>query len=238
MAAIEHGIVDRPAALEAAAGTLGLLAEHRALEARTLARVRELRALRTEILEAEDATRQRLERDLHDGAQQQILALALQARIPDAMDDAQLAAEIRRVARELLGIADGVTERVIAERGLQSYLEALAAMAPVTVELSGHVPSGLDAPVSRPRRGSWPARPSATPPSTRRRASVTVDVRPVGSVLRVAVNDDGCGGADPDGGGLGGLARRVRGLGGELLVHSPAGAGTALTASLPLGVGA
>ena len=230
------GSIDRPAALEAAAGTLGLLAEHRALEARTLARVRELRALRTEILEAEDATRQRLERDLHDGAQQQILALALQARIPDAMDDAQLAAEIRRVARELLGIADGVTERVIAERGLQSYLEALAAMAPVTVELSGHVPSGLDAPVAAT---AWFVASEAVGNAAKHASAgrVTVDVRPVGGVLRVAVNDDGCGGADPDGGGLGGLARRVRGLGGELLVHSPAGAGTALTASLPLGVG-
>jgi signal transduction histidine kinase len=237
VAAIEHGTVDRPAALEAAAGTLGLLAEHRALEARTLARVRELRALRTEILEAEDQTRQRLERDLHDGAQQQILALALQARIPDAMDDAQLAAEIRRVAGELLAIADGVTEGVIAERGLQSYLEALAAMAPVTVELSGHVPSGLDPPVAAT---AWFVASEAVGNAAKHASAgrVTVDVRPVGGVLRVAVNDDGCGGADPDGGGLGGLARRVRGLGGELLVHSPAGAGTALTASLPLGVGA
>ncbi len=81
VAAIDHDVVVRPAALEAAAGTLVLLAEHRAFEARTQGRVRELRRLRTTVLEAEDAVRRRLERDLHDGAQQQVLALALQSRL-------------------------------------------------------------------------------------------------------------------------------------------------------------
>jgi signal transduction histidine kinase len=234
--AVEHGVVGRPAALEAAASTLGLLAEHRALEASTQAQLRELRRLRTSMLEAEDATRQRLERDLHDGAQQQILALALQARLPGAMDDRQLATEIRRVARDLRETAEGATERVIAERGLQSFLEALTAMSPVAVVLSGCAPDTLEPPVAAT---AWFVASEGVGNAAKHASAVhvSVDVRPVGSVLRVAVDDDGCGGADPAGGGLAGLARRVRGLGGELVVHSPRGAGTSLVASLPLGAG-
>jgi signal transduction histidine kinase len=234
VAAIEHDIVDRPAALEAAASTLGLLAEHRALDASTQARVRELRRLRTSMLEAEDATRQRLERDLHDGAQQQILALALQARLPGSMDDGQLATEIRRVALDLRATAEGATERVIAERGLQSFLEALAAMSPVAVVLSGRAPDTLEPPVAAT---AWFVASEAVGNAAKHASAdhVSVDVRPLDGVLRVAVDDDGCGGADLAGGGLTGLARRVRSLGGELVVHSPRGAGTSLVASLPLG---
>jgi signal transduction histidine kinase len=234
VAAIEHSITARPAALESAAGTLVLLAEHQALDARTQARLRELRRVRSSVLEAEDATRRRLERDLHDGAQQQILTLALQARLVGEADTDAVAAAIRRVRDELLGLAEGVTEQVIGERGLASFLEALAAMSPIAVELSGRVPEVLDAPVAAT---AWFVASEAVTNATKHAAAehVTIDVRPVGDMLVVAVRDDGCGGANPDGGGLAGLARRVRELGGQLVLNSPAGAGTSLVASLPLG---
>jgi glucose-6-phosphate-specific signal transduction histidine kinase len=89
-----------------------LLAEHRALEARTQGRVRELRRLRASVLEAEDAVRRRLEHDLHDGAQQQVLALALQSSL-SAEGGERLGVEIDRVRCELLEIAVGLTEGVI-----------------------------------------------------------------------------------------------------------------------------
>ncbi len=234
VAAIEHSITARPAALESAAGTLALLAEHQALDARTQARLRELRRVRSSVLEAEDATRRRLERDLHDGAQQQILTLALQARLASEADADAVAAAIRRVRDELLGLAEGVTEQVIAERGLTSFLEALAAMSPIAVELSGRVPEVLGAPVAAT---AWFVASEAVTNATKHASAdhVTIDVRPVGDMLMVAVRDDGCGGANPDGGGLAGLARRVRELGGQFVLNSPAGAGTSLVASLPLG---
>ena len=201
VAAIDHGVVVRPAALEAAAGTLALLAEHRALEARTQGRVRELRRLRSTVLEAEDAVRRRLERDLHDGAQQQILALALQSRLCAAEGGDRLGVEIDRVRCELLEIAEGLTEGVIRERGLHSFLEALAAMSPVPVELCADVPADLDAPVAAT---AWFVASEAVGNAAKHAAAmqVTVDVRPVGDVLMVTVSDDGCGGADPAGGGL------------------------------------
>jgi signal transduction histidine kinase len=234
VAAIEYSVTARPAALESAAGTLALLAEHQALDARTRARLRELRRVRSNVLEAEDATRRRLERDLHDGAQQQILTLALHARLAGEADGDEVAAAIRRVRDELLGLAEGVAERVIGERGLASFLEALAAMSPIDVELSGRVPEGLDAPVAAT---AWFVASEAVTNATKHAAAdhVTIDVRPVGDMLMVAVRDDGRGGANPDGGGLAGLARRVRDLGGQLVLNSPAGAGTSLVASLPLG---
>ena len=135
---------------------------------------------------------------------------------------------------ELLEIAEGLTEGVIRERGLHSFLEALAAMSPVPVELCADVPADLDAPVAAT---AWFVASEAVGNAARRAAAmqVTVDVRPVGEVLMVTVSDDGCGGADPAGGGLTGLARRVHELGGDLVLHSPNGAGTALVASLPLG---
>jgi signal transduction histidine kinase len=123
---------------------------------------------------------------------------------------------------------------VIRERGLNSFLEALAAMSPVPVELCADVPSDLGAPVAAT---AWFVASEAVGNAAKHASAmqVTVDVRPVGDVLMVTVSDDGCGGADPAGGGLTGLARRVREIGGEFLLHSPIGAGTALVASLPLG---
>jgi signal transduction histidine kinase len=234
VAAVDHGVVVRPAALEAAAGTLVLLAEHRALEARTQARVRELRRLRATVLEAEDAVRRHLERDLHDGAQQQVLALALQSRLAVASERDRLSLEIDRVRRELLEVAAGLTEGAIRERGLNSFLEALAATSPIPVELCAEVPSDLDPPVAAT---AWFVASEAVGNAAKHAAAmhVTIDVRPVGDALMVTVSDDGRGGADPAGGGLSGLDRRVRELGGEFLLHSPPGAGTALVASLPLG---
>ena len=235
VAAIEHDAIARPAALESAASALGLLAEHQALDARTQARLRELRRVRSSVLEAEDDTRRRLERDLHDGAQQQILTLALQARLPGNPDGNELATAIRRVRDELLGLAEGVAEQVIAERGLTSFLEALVAMSPIAVQLSGRIPDALDAPVAAT---AWFIASEAVTNATKHAETdhVTLDIRSVGDMLVVAVSDDGRGGADADGGGLAGLARRVRDLGGHFALTSPLGTGTSLVASLPLGL--
>jgi signal transduction histidine kinase len=234
VAGIDHDFVVRPAALEAAAGTLALLAEHRALEAHTEGQVREVRRLRSSVLEAEDVVRRRLERDLHDGAQQLIVALALQARLtegPAAFET--LADSILRARDELIDVAQGVIERVIAERGLATSLEALAATSPFPIDLSAEVPATL-----HPRVGvtAWFIANEGVSNAAKHADAfhVALDVRARGDVLVVAVSDDGRGGADTAGGGLQGLLRRVRSLGGDLLVQSAPGSGTRLVASLPL----
>jgi hypothetical protein len=127
VAAIEHDVMARPAALESAVSTLGLLAEHQALDARTQARLQPRRSLERPRGRRRDLTASGA-RSPRRG-QQQILTLALQARLAVRRTDTSW--QPRSDARDdLLGLAEGVTEQVIAERGLGSFLEALAVMSP------------------------------------------------------------------------------------------------------------
>ena len=208
------------------------------------ARVDELVTSRRRVVDSAQDERRRIERDLHDGAQQRLVALAMtlgraRSRLADGPDAEarDLVAEAHREAKqaitELRDLTRGLHPPVLTDRGLDAALSAVAARAPVPVRVA------VDA----------EPRPSATAEAiayfvvtealtniakhaAATRASVVV--RRDGHWLRVSVVDDGVGGADPaDGSGLSGLADRLSGVDGRLDLVSPPGGPTALTAEIP-----
>jgi signal transduction histidine kinase len=220
-----------------------LEAENERLDAELRARVEELRASRQRIVEAGVAERRRLERNLHDGAQQRLVSLALtirmaRARLPDdpaeaggLLDDA--GEELELALAELRELARGIHPAVLSDRGLGAALEALAGRAPLPVELShGPVENVPDAVESAAYFVVAEALTNVAKYADASTAKVSV-VQVNGSV-EVAVADDGVGGADPEQGtGLRGLADRLAALDGELEVESAAGAGTTVRARIP-----
>ncbi len=203
----------------------------------------QLTASRARIVQAGDAERRRLERNLHDGAQQRLVSLALALRIAQSQlpDDPVAAAELLAQASEELALgleelrelARGIHPAILTDHGLTPAVEALANRATVPVEVNGLPPSGCPS-RSRPPRSSSSRSRSRTSRSTRRRACARVDLARDDGVLVVEVSDDGVGGADADkGSGLRGLSDRVEALGGRLRVSSEPGRGTTVRAELP-----
>jgi signal transduction histidine kinase len=217
--------------------------EHR--RARALReRVDDLRHARQRIIAAADAERRRIERDLHDGAQQRMVAVAVtlglaQSQFESDPDGAfKLIAEAREEAqlavKELRELARGIHPAVLSDRGLGPALEALAARAPLPVDVTG-VPEGpLPAPVEACAYFvTAEALTNVAKYSQANEASVQLELDD--GRLRVAVHDDGVGGADPAfGTGLRGLRDRVDALDGQLDIESPEGGGTIITVELPL----
>jgi PAS domain S-box-containing protein len=205
----------------------------------------QLAASRARIVAAGDAERRRLERNLHDGAQQRLVALSLALRMArttvaadhpaaellDAAGD-----ELMHALEELRELARGIHPAVLSDQGLRAALGALTGRSPVPVDLDVELTSELPPPVEA--AAYYVVAESLTNIAKYAQASVVeVTVRCVGGEVRVAVRDDGVGGADPASGtGLRGLADRVDALGGVLHVSSPAGGGTTVTAELPLAV--
>ena len=224
-----------------AAATIVLENEHLHLESQT--RLAELQASRQRIVAAGDAERRRLERNLHDGAQQRLVALGAAAetdpgRHPPrslvgrgAGDDRERAARTvaRGASRARARYPSGRT-RARSRLGAASRSRAARPCRPrcsATCRNACRSSSSL-------RCTSWPARHWRTSPSTRRRQAASVRVSRAPSAVVIEIADDGIGGADETAGtGLRGLADRVEALGGSLLVTSPAGAGTVVTAELP-----
>ena len=205
----------------------------------------ELTASRARIVAAGDQARRRIERDLHDGAQQRLVSLALQLRAAQAAlrpEDAALldraVAEATSAADELREIARGIHPAVLADGGLRPALKTVARRSPVPVDLQ--VRTGGRLPEQVEVTAYYVVAEALTNVARHARASavtVTVDADPSNGVLCVAVRDDGAGGADlARGTGLAGLKDRVEALGGRLIVHSPPGSGTTLRAELPLTV--
>ncbi|MBG0824643.1 two-component sensor histidine kinase [Planomonospora sp. ID91781] len=206
-------------------------------------RIAELTATRSGIVRAVDDERRRIERDLHDGVQQRGVALAMllgRARYdPDAARTAELVdqayAESRRLLDELRSVAWRIYPTALDELGLQDALEGVAerSAVPVTVHygLAGR-------PVSEVETALYFVAREAITNAVKHAGAhdilvvLTEDERTVS----VVISDDGCGGADPSGGGLSGLARRVLALDGDLVVDSPAGGPTEVTARLPKAV--
>jgi signal transduction histidine kinase len=194
------------------------------------------------ILAAGDEERRRLERRLHDGAEQRLDALAeqlrgtrLSARTEAAAERLdRLEAQLARALGELRRLAHGLHPRVLAEAGLAGALASLAEQAPVRVEVvapAAKLPAEVEAVtyfLSSEALANSAKHASAS--------HVSVSVTSDDGLVRVEVNDDGLGGADPARGtGLRGLADRVEALGGVFHVDSPAGGGTRLAAEIPLG---
>jgi PAS domain S-box-containing protein len=205
---------------------------------------KELRASRARILEAQDAARRRLERNLHDGAQQRLVALSLGLRIaqsrarsdPEGTEQMLGAAgeELAQAIDELRELARGIHPAVLTDRGLPAALEALAGRSPtpcaVEVELEERLPASVEAAAYYVVSEAL-----ANVAKYAAASSVTVSVSRLNGRALVEVADDGVGGAHPsDGSGLRGLADRVEALDGRLDVWSPPGAGTRIRAEIPL----
>jgi signal transduction histidine kinase len=202
----------------------------------------ELRALRTRLIEAGDAERRRLERDLHDGAQSRLVALALKLRLarmqlepgsPAATLLEESSAELQAGLRELRALARGVHPAVLSSHGLAAALRALADRAPVPVELDG-VLSGPLPPTVETAVYFVVAEALTNVAKYARARRATVTLARAAGELAVEVADDGVGGADAQSGsGLRGLGDRVEALGGRLEVESPSGGGTRVRARIP-----
>ena len=213
------------------------------LDAELRESLEELRASRARLVQAGDAERRRLERDLHDGAQSRLVALALLLRTARtrAADDAELAAmldraqeELQTSLAELRELARGIHPAVLTERGLEPALHALVARAPVPVDVEADAGERLPMPVESAAYFVV-SEALANVAKYARATQASVTVRRHGGRVSVVVADDGVGGADAARGtGLRGLADRVAALDGTLALESPAGRGTRLRAEIPL----
>jgi signal transduction histidine kinase len=198
-----------------------------------------------QVIAVADATRRRIERDLHDGLQQQLVVLALRVRAVEAMVPAELVelrAELSGVVDEhtnlldqLHEIANGIHPAVLSEDGLEPALKTLARRSTIPVELTVRADARLPEEVEL--AAYYIVAEALTNTAKYSHASlVHVLVETRECALRVAVCDDGVGGADPARGtGLVGLTQRAQAIGGTVALHSPPAAGTLLNAALPLG---
>ena len=203
-----------------------------------------LNASRARIVAAADRTRRRIERNLHDGAQQRLVSLALhlreaQAAAPEADELADrlegAVTEVTEVLEELREIARGIHPAILTEGGLPSALRALARRCAVPVSLDIKVAERLPEPVEI---GAYYAISEALTNTAKHAhaSAAEVEVAARDGGLRVCVRDDGRGGADFAGGsGLAGIKDRMEALGGRIWLHSPPGAGTAVHIVMPLG---
>jgi PAS domain S-box-containing protein len=207
------------------------------------ARLEELAASRSRIVTAGDVERRRLERNLHDGAQQRLVALSLSLRLALAKLDSDPAAaravladagdELALALAELRELARGLHPAVLTDHGLRAAVETLAGRAPLPVEIVDIPVERLPEPVEA---AAYYLIAEALTNVAKYAHASTVRVRVAASDASVVVevSDDGVGGADPaTGSGLRGLADRVEALGGSLEVMSPAGVGTSLRAEIP-----
>jgi signal transduction histidine kinase len=233
---------EQPELLAAVGAAAGIALENARLHAELHARLAELRGSRARIVEAGHAERQRLERDLHDGAQQRLIALSLELKLlenqlsgnADAtkrLDEAQH--EITLSLEELRTVARGIHPAVLTGHGLAIALEQVAARASVPVRL------GVDADGRFPEQvevaAYYVVAESLTNVAKHAHAtSASVQIGQVSRDLIVEIVDDGIGGADSErGSGLRGLADRVEALGGRLRVWTPRGGGTRVRAEIP-----
>ncbi len=210
------------------------------------ARVIELETSRERVVDAAEAERRRIERDLHDGAQQRLVALAMElgrakAKFADDPDGArelvdQAHAQAKEALTELRNLVRGVHPPVLTDRGLDAALSGLAALCPVPVDMHVDVPVRPKAAVEAV--AYFVVAEALTNVAKHSRAShakVIVEGHGFPGTLTVMVSDDGIGGADANSPGLAGLADRVSGVDGRFSVESPAGGPTIIAAVLPCG---
>jgi signal transduction histidine kinase len=246
VALLEHdaALDDEPELLEAATAAAGIALENARLHAELRARLDELYASRARVLEASQKERQRLERNLHDGAQQRLIALSLDLSVlgmrlgGDADAQARLERarnEIATSLEELRDVAHGLHPAVVSGHGLAVALESLVAEAPIPVTLAVDLPERL--PEQLEVAAYYIVSESLANIGKHAKAtSASIDVSRSNGQVSVEIVDDGIGGVDTEAGsGLRGLADRVEALGGKLRVWSPEGGGTRLRAEMPCG---
>ena len=238
----DASLLEDPALLQAATASARVALQNAHLHIELQARLAELRGSRARIVEAGQKERQRLERNLHDGAQQRLVSLSLQLSLlqtelgdgPRAREKLESArSEIAACLTELRELARGLHPAVVSGHGLEVALEQLVARAGVPVELridsGGRLPEALEVAAfylvseALANIGKYAGASAAKVEITRAAGCVVVEI-----------SDDGCGGADTERGtGLRGHADRVEALGGRLRIWSPVGKGTRLRAELP-----
>jgi signal transduction histidine kinase len=244
IAAIVHdpALLDDPEQVRNAGAAAALALENERLEAELRAKVEELSASRARIVESGYAARRRLERDLHDGAQQRLVSIALSLRIlrsridgdPDAVRELDSArSELDEALDELRELARGIHPSVLTDRGLDAALDGLARRAPLPVEVAetpaGRLPDRVES------AAYFVVAEALTNVAKYAQATqACVNVRRDDGMVLVEVSDDGVGGADPaTGSGLRGLLDRVSAVGGRLEVDSRPGEGTTVRAAIP-----
>jgi signal transduction histidine kinase len=233
-----------PEVLGSVAAAAGLAMQNERLQAALGAKLEELRRSRARIVEAGLAERRRLERNLHDGAQQRLVALSLSLRIAERQipkdperAQAMVAAaqeELTQALEELRELARGIHPAVLSDRGLGPAVEALAVRSPLPVRVVEVPDERLPAPVEA--AAYFVVAEALTNVAKYAGANeATVAVRRTNGHAEVEVADDGVGGADPErGSGLRGLADRLGALDGSLSLDSPPGSGTTLRAEIPV----
>jgi signal transduction histidine kinase len=237
--------LDNEPALLAATGAAARLAlDNARLHAKVHAQLAEVAESRARLVAAADGERRRLERDLHDGAQQSLVALGLFLQLLDrhlrdarpvvrhTLADAQV--QLKNALHELRTLARGIRPAVLSDQGLTPALQQLASSSPLPVSVASELASRLPAPIEA---AGYFVVSEALVNATKHACAtaVTVRVSLVGDHVEVCVADDGIGGADPNAGsGLRGLAARVEEVGGRLDIVSPIGGGTRLVSHLPL----
>ncbi|GAB2605357.1 histidine kinase [Paractinoplanes abujensis] len=199
----------------------------------------ELISSRARIVAAADEARRRIERDLHDGAQQRLVALALRLRTAahdgeKSEEVAEIGGDLMTVIEELRELSRGIHPAVLSDNGLRPALRALARRSPLPVEVDVELEHRLPQPVEV---GAYYVVSEVLTNAVKHAGAEVVDVwaRVQNGSLRIRVHDDGAGGANFSGGtGLLGLKDRIEALGGSFDVSSPAGAGTTVTCRIPL----
>ncbi len=207
---------------------------------RLSARVDTLEATRAGMVAAADAERRRIERDLHDGAQQRLVALAMTLGRAKATEDPALSrrlldeahGEAKEALVELRNLARGIHPAVLTDRGLDAAVSALAARCPVPVAVDVDLPYRAGA--GTEAIAYFVVAEALTNVAKHSRANrAWLSAEYDGERLVVEVLDNGVGGAYPNGAGLAGLRDRVRAVDGDLMVVSPPGTGTTLRVELP-----
>ena len=234
-------LVDQRPLLEAAGSAARLALENEQLQAELRLQLAELRESRARIVRAGDDERRRLERDLHDGAQQRLLGIGMALRLlrtrVDGNEEAaalvdEAEAEAQSALCELRELARGIHPAILTDQGLDAAVRTLAERAPIPVEVSapsGRLPPHVETAVYFVVAE---ALANVAKHAHAGRGKVTIVSSP--GCVTVEVEDDGVGGARLDGGsGLRGLVDRVGALDGRLLVDDRPGAGTRLRAEIP-----
>jgi signal transduction histidine kinase len=236
----DRSVLQKPELLDAVEAAAGLALDNARLHAELKAQLREVRASRGRIVTAADEERRRIERNLHDGAQQHLLAIRLALRLArrDAGDAepqlAEIDAELGSALDELRTLARGLHPPILTEQGLGPALETLARRAPIPVEVGGVPSTRLPAPVET--AAYYVASEGLANAVKHAHAShVRIAVSQTGSRAVMEVADDGDGGADPRGSGLRGLRDRVEALDGSVTVESPPAGGTVIRTEFPCG---
>jgi len=247
LAAILHdpALAEDPGLVAAVGAAVRLAVDNERLTAEVRSQLAEVQASRTRIVEASDAERRRVERNLHDGAQQRLVALSLALRRaksqlpadagPELTSTLDAAADqLKAALAELRELAKGIHPAILTEAGLGPALRSLARESPTPVTARLDVPDDVPGPVAA--AAYYVAAEALTNIAKYANAGQVELIAGTGpDGLRIEIADDGGGGADPAAGsGLRGLADRVAALGGRLEILSPAGGGTRIVATIPL----